>query len=53
MPHTEIKKDAERGRETDFVDKLIHGSIVNHCNSDGLGSLHATVQSSYLKILKV
>jgi hypothetical protein len=46
---------AERGKGREFVDKLIPASIVNHYDSDGLGSFHATAQSesSYLKILRV
>jgi NAD(P)H-flavin reductase len=59
VPHTEIEKDAERGREggrqTDFVDMLVHAVVANIYNCDGSGSLRTTVQSksSYLKILKV
>jgi hypothetical protein len=53
MPHTQIEDDAERGRETDFVDKLVHAGVANNYDSVGSGSLHSTEQrkSSYLKIL--
>jgi hypothetical protein len=38
---------------TDFVDKFIHVLVANHYNSDGSGSLNASMRdkSSYLEIL--
>jgi hypothetical protein len=33
---------ADRGRETDFVDKLVRSSVANDFESDGSGSLLAT-----------
>jgi hypothetical protein len=47
--------DRKRERETDFIDKLIHANVANHYSYDGLGSLHAPVQSksSYLKNFEV
>jgi hypothetical protein len=55
MPCTEVVKDSERGRHTDFVDKLICAGIAKNHDCDGSVSLDATAQSrmSYLKILKV
>jgi hypothetical protein len=52
-PRTEI--NVGRGRQTYVADKLIHASVANNYNSDGLGSSHGTTQnkSIYLKILEV
>jgi hypothetical protein len=48
-------RDAERGRETDFADKLIYASVAYIYDCDGLGSLNATVQSKscYVQIIKI
>jgi hypothetical protein len=46
-----------KGRETYFVDVLIHAGVASHYDSDrvGVNNLHAAAQSknSHLKILKV
>jgi hypothetical protein len=45
----------ERRRKTNFVDKLISNSVVNHHDSDQSDSVCASAQSkrSYLKFLRV
>lgn len=42
-------------RETDFVEKLICASTANNYSSDGIGSLHVTVQdtSSCMNIFRI
>lgn len=44
---------AERGQETDFIEKLICAGIANHCVTNRLGSLLTAAQSksTCLKIL--
>jgi hypothetical protein len=46
---------AERRRDTDVADKLIHASVAVHYSSDGSVNLDASMRgkSSYLKILEV
>jgi hypothetical protein len=56
---TEVKRGfnikRKRKRDTDFVGKLIHASIVNHYDSDRAGNFLAAMQSKSccLKICEV
>jgi hypothetical protein len=54
MSHNTSLPWAERGRETNFVGKLIHSRAASCYCSDGYGSLCATAQSksNYLNIGK-